>query len=75
MNNDFIECNYYPEGYEPSGYMRIKVSDGKEDCHIKPEGKNTVYGVIHVMKKLKQLASIYASNIDNLPSERTVMWY
>lgn len=75
MNDKFIECDYFPEGNEPSGFMRLKISDGEIDSHIKPEGKKTSYGSSHVRDELERLAEKYAANIESLPSKKTVMWY
>ena len=75
MNNEFIECDYYPEGNEPSGFMRVRISDGEEDYHVRPNGERICYGTSHVRRELERLASKYASNLTALPSKSTVMWY
>lgn len=60
-----ISADYYIEGKEPKGFMKIRISDNEVLEH-----KNAGYGSIHVKYELRRLAKL-----DNPPKEKTVLWY
>ena len=60
-----ISADYYIEGREPKGFMRLRLADSKVVEH-----ENAGYGSIHVKYELKRLAAM-----DNPPTEKTVLWY
>lgn len=60
-----ISANYYIEGREPKGFMRLRLTDGEIVAH-----ENAGYGSSHVRNELKRLAKM-----DNLPTEKKVLWY
>ena len=62
--NNMISADYYPEGKEPKGFMRIE--DGKV---IEHENASS-FAAPHVRNELKRLA-----RMDNPPVEKTVLWY
>lgn len=62
--NNMISADYYPEGKEPKGFMRIE--DGKV---IEHENASS-FAAPHVRNELKRLA-----RMDNQPVEKTVLWY
>lgn len=59
-----ISADYYPEGKEPKGYM--KVEDGKVTEHENASS----FAAPHVRNELKRLVKM-----DNPPVEKTVLWY
>ena len=64
-NND-ISADYYPEGKEPKGFMRVRISDNEVLEH-----KNvSSFAAVHVKRELSRL-----SKLENPPSEKTVIWY
>lgn len=63
-NND-ISADYYIEGREPKGFMRVRISDEEVLEH-----ENAGYGSSHVRSELRRLAKM-----DNPPREKTVLWY
>lgn len=60
-----ISADYYIEGQEPKGFMRMRLSDNEVIEH-----ENAGYGSSHVRHELKRLA-----RMENLPAEKTVLWY
>lgn len=62
--NNMISADYYPEGKEPKGFMRIEA--GKV---IEHENASS-FAAPHVRNELKRLA-----RMDNPPVEKTVLWY
>ena len=62
--NNMISADYYPEGKEPKGFMRIE--DGKVIEHEIASS----FAAPHVRNELKRLA-----RMDNPPVEKTVLWY
>ena len=60
-----ISADYYIEGAEPKGFMKVRISDGEIMFHV-----NAGYGSAHVMNELMRLAEQ-----DNPPAEKTVLWY
>ena len=62
--NNMISADYYPEGKEPKGFMRIE--DGKV---IEHENASS-FAAPNVRNELKRLA-----RMDNPPVEKTVLWY
>lgn len=63
--NHAISTDYYIEGCEPKGFMKVRISDGEVLEH-----KNAGYGSVHVKYELRRLAQL-----DHLPEEKTVFWY
>lgn len=64
--NDSISTNYYPEGKEPKGFIKIRISDGEVMEH---ENAN-MFAAPHVKRELKRIAKM-----ENPPEEKTVIWY
>ena len=64
--DDTISADYYPEGKEPKGFMRIKADDGVVIEHDNASS----FAAPHVRMELLRLA-----RKDNLPAEKTVLWY
>lgn len=62
-----ISADYYPEGIEPKGFLRIGLSDTEVIEHI---GDPCSMAPAHVRSELIRL-----SKSDNIPSEKTVLWY
>lgn len=62
--NNMISADYYPEGKEPKGFMRIE--DGKVVEHENASS----FAAPHVRNELKRLAKR-----ENPPTEKTVLWY
>lgn len=60
-----ISADYYIEGNEPKGFMRMRLADSEVVEH-----ENAGYGSSHVKNELKRLAET-----DNFPTEKTVLWY
>lgn len=64
--NSDISADYYPEGKDPKGYMKIHLADGKVVEH-----ENTSsFAATHVRSELRRIAKM-----DNPPKEKTVLWY
>lgn len=64
--DDTISADYYPEGKTPKGFMRIKIDDGVVIEH----DNASMFAAPHVQRELLRLAKR-----DNLPTEKTVLWY
>lgn len=62
--NNMISADYYPEGKEPKGFMRI------EDEKVIEHENASSFAAPHVRNELKRLA-----RMDNPPVEKTVLWY
>lgn len=61
-----ISADYYPEGKEPKGFMRMRLVDEEVIEH-----ENTsVFAAPHVRYELIRLAKM-----DNPPAQKTVLWY
>ena len=60
-----ISADYYIEGREPKGFMKISILDG-EILELKSAG----YGAVDVKYELRRLAKL-----ENLPEEKMVFWY
>ena len=60
-----ISADYYIEGTEPRGFMKVRISDGEIVEH-----ENGGYGSSHVMNELMRLGKM-----ENPPTEKTVVWY
>ena len=60
-----ISADYYIEGREPKGFMKISIAGGEVLEH-----ENAGYGSTHVRYELRRLAQM-----DNPPKEKTVLWY
>lgn len=60
-----ISADYYIEGREPKGFMKISILDGEILEH-----KSAGYGAGHVKYELRRLAKL-----ENLPEEKMVFWY
>lgn len=61
-----ISADYYPEGKEPKGFMKMRLSDGVILDHV----ESGVMAPVHVRYELARL-----SKMDNPPKEKTVIWY
>lgn len=62
-----ISTDYYPEGHEPKGFMKMRLLDREV---IEHEGSTNSMAPSHVKRELVRL-----SKMDNLPKEKTVLWY
>lgn len=63
---DSISADYYPEGKDPKGFMKIRLSDGE----IMEHENVCSISAPHVLYELRRLAKR-----DNPPIEKTVLWY
>lgn len=63
---DDISADYYPEGGEPKGFMRMRLSDGEVVEH----DRAGMMAPTHVRYELARL-----SKSENPPEEKTVLWY
>lgn len=61
-----ISADYYPEGKEPKGFMRMRLDDNEV---IEHENASS-FAAAHVKQELKRLAKA-----ENLPEQKTVLWY
>lgn len=59
-----ISADYYPEGKEPRGYMKIRHGE-----IIEHENAGTCTAV-HVRCELRRLVEM-----ENPPTEKTILWY
>lgn len=64
--SDTISADYYPEGREPKGHMEINLKNGAVIGH----DNASPFAAPHVRRELKRLAER-----DDLPTEKTVLWY
>ena len=64
--DDTISVDYYPEGKEPRGYMDINLESGDVIGH----NNASSFAASHVRRELKRLVKR-----DELPREKTVLWY
>lgn len=62
-----ISADYYPEGKEPKGFMRMSLPDRKIMEH---EGDEYSMAPSHVKSELARLA-----DLEEPPKEKTVIWY
>lgn len=62
-----ISAVYFPEGKEPKGFMKLRLSDNKVIEHI---GNKYSMAPAHVRHELQRLAKM-----DDPPTEKTVIWY
>jgi hypothetical protein len=62
-----ISADYFPEGKEPMGFMKLRLSDNKVIEHI---GNKYSMAPMHVRYELQRLAKV-----DNPPTEKNVIWY
>ena len=60
-----ISADYYIEGREPKGFMKISILDGEILEH-----KSAGYGADDGKYELRRLAKL-----ENLPEEKMVFWY
>ena len=65
MNNS-ISADYYPEGKEPSGFMKMQIVNGEVVEHENASS----FAAPHVRYELERLAKL-----ENPPVEKTVLWY
>lgn len=61
-----ISTDYYPEGKEPKGFMKMRISDEEVVEHEMA----CMISAPHVKYELRRLAKL-----DNLPIEKKVLWY
>lgn len=64
--NDTISADYYPEGKEPKGFMKMKLKNEE----IIEHDNTSSFAATHVRYELRRLAKM-----DNPPKEKTVLWY
>ncbi len=68
----YIECNYYPNLSKEAGYAKLNTEDLDDFSIVKSNyDMNCDSFSIHVIYTLRKLTK----SLDNLPKERTVMWY
>ena len=53
--SDSISANYYPEGKEPAGFMKIRIPDGE----IVEHENASMFAAPHVRRELKLIAKNY----------------
>lgn len=61
-----ICAEYYPEGKEPKGFMRMRISDGE----VMEHEMSGMMSASHVRRELVRLAGL-----EKPPKEKTVLWY
>lgn len=61
-----ISADYYPEGKQENGFMRIRLSDNEVIEHEMA----SMFSAPHVRSELIRLGKL-----DNPPLEKTVLWY
>lgn len=61
-----IEAEYYPENMDKKGFMKIDMITGKVIEHISASS----ISASHVKRELKRL-----STLENIPTEKTLIWY
>lgn len=59
-----ISADYYPEGKEPKGYMKIHLGE------IIEHENSSACAAVHVRNELRRLAKM-----ENPPKEKIVLWY
>lgn len=62
-----ISTEYFPEGKEPKGFLKMRLSDNKIIEH--DEVRHSM-APSHVRRELVRLAEM-----DDPPKEKTVLWY
>lgn len=65
-NKSTISADYYPEGGEPRGFMKLQLEDGEVIEH-ETAGSTAA---VHVRYELRRLAKM-----EDPPKEKTVLWY
>lgn len=65
-SKDDISADYYPEGKEPRGFMKMRLENGE----IIEHENTSSFAAHHVRYELRRLAKL-----DNPPREKTVLWY
>lgn len=63
---DSISADYYPEGKNKGGYMKLSLTDGEIINHENADE----FSAAHVLYELRRLAKM-----ENPPAEKTVLWY
>ena len=66
--NGCISADYYPEGAEPHGSMKINIDTLEIEEHIRPP--KSFMAPAHAERELIRL-----SKLDNLPKEKIVLWF
>ncbi len=61
-----ISADYYPEGKEPRGFMKMSLEDGE----IIEHDNTSSFAAPHVKYELRRLAKLSSP-----PKEKTVLWY
>lgn len=61
-----ISADYYPEGKEPKGFMKMRILDEEVVEHE----MGCMISAPHVRYELRRLAKL-----DNPPTEKIVLWY
>jgi hypothetical protein len=64
--NDNISADYFPEGKEPKGFMKMDLTNEE----IIEHDNTSSFAASHVWKELRRLAKL-----DHPPKEKTVLWY
>ena len=65
-----IEANYFPEASNAKGFISLSILDGEVIIHVCPKGHEFSPSAAHAKKAL-----IRISTLEDLPKEKTVMWY
>ena len=72
FNNTFIECEIFPEDSITSGMLKVDINSKKVVEYTLPdEYEWCTNHVGHAVRGLIELLE----DIDNIPSERLIMWY
>lgn len=61
-----ISADYYPDGEDVKGFMKISIEDGT----ILEHHNVSSFSASHVLRELKRLAGL-----EHPPKERRVLWY
>ena len=61
-----ISADYYPEGAESKGFIKVSVEDGT----ILEHHNVSSFSASHVLRELRRLG-----NLEHPPKEKIVLWY
>lgn len=68
--NDIIEADYYPENGKTFGHIKVDLKTEEVISCIRAEGYEAGSGVAHALNALLKM-----SDLEEMPKEKTVMWY
>ena len=71
INDDFLECDIFPEDSENSGHLKVERETGDIVSYNLPKNyEECINHVYHAKYALEDL-----SHKKEVPSEKVVMWY